>query len=66
LHSLRLSIYNLSLVVADVIRTMSLKDMTTLISSHRFPLCPTDKAMVAECATSMQRLFGNVSVSCCK
>ena len=63
LHSLRLTIYNLGDVVADVKRTVSLEDMTALIPSHRFPLCPSDKARTAERATSMQRLGGNVSVS---
>jgi hypothetical protein len=37
--------------------------MTVLVSSHRFPPCPSDKAMVAECATSMQQLFGNQPIN---
>src|SRR6266567_5449229 len=59
LHSLRLTVYNLSRVVPDMQRTMSLEHMTALITSHRFPLASSDKARIAECATSMQRLFGN-------
>src|SRR5579871_5792729 len=60
LHSLRLSVYNLSDVIANVKRTVSLEHMTALITSHRFSSCPTDKARIAVNATIMQRLFGNV------
>ena len=37
LRSLQMTVYNLGDVVADVHRTVTLEDVTALISSHRFP-----------------------------
>jgi hypothetical protein len=63
LQSLGLAVYNLRGVVPDMKRAVSLEHVTALIARHRFPLCPTNKARIAVYATSMQRFFGNMSVT---
>ena len=59
LQSLRLAVYNLGDVVPDVECTVSLEDMTILVSSH----AALQTFMVGDYATSVQRHFGNLSVS---